>query len=231
MPRIGIVAALSFEARTLSPRKPVPGRPTPVAPGLDLVWSGMDPRAVERAAESLAGHGCGLLLGWGVAGALRPGVRRGDLVLPGTIIGADGRRHTPHATFAESFGALLPATLRRHGGPIAEARSPVGSPSEKRALGGRTGAAAVDMESAIIARVAARRGIRFHAVRVIIDEVGTALPSFVAEGGGPRRWLPAPLRRPADLPRLVPLVRGYLCARRSLRTAATALRQGSGRFT
>ncbi len=229
MPTVGIVSALSFEARTLSPKKLRRNRVIPLGPGLLLVWSGMNARATGEAAEILAAHGCDLLLSWGVAGALAPGLRRGDLVLPTHVLGADGTRHHPDYDFGKSFARLLPASVHRHRGPIAEADRPVADPSEKHALGGRTGAVAVDMESAAIARIALRHGIGFHAVRVIIDEVDTVLPSFVVDQNSPPprgawRILPAPLRRPGEIPQLLPLMRGYLAARRSLKTLAGVLR-------
>jgi len=228
MPTVGIVSALSFEARTLSPEKLRRNRIIPLGSGLLLVWSGMNVRATEKAAEILAAHGCDLLLSWGVAGALAPGLRRGDLVLPTHVLGAEGTRHHPDSRFGESFARLLPASVHRHRGPIAEADRPVADPSEKHALGGRTGAVAVDMESAAIARIALRHGIGFHAVRVIIDEVDTVLPSFVAADDSPRPrggrgLLPGPLRQPGGIPKLLPLMRGYLAARRSLKRLAGVL--------
>jgi nucleoside phosphorylase len=51
----------------------------------------------------------------------------------------------------------------------------VGDPREKRQLGERFGAIAVDMESASVAGFCAERGIPFACVRVISDEVDTAL--------------------------------------------------------
>jgi adenosylhomocysteine nucleosidase len=49
-------------------------------------------------------------------------------------------------------------------------------PCDKRALGAATGAAAVDMESHIVADLAARHGLPFAVLRVIADPVGRAIP-------------------------------------------------------
>jgi hypothetical protein len=62
-----------------------------------------------------------------------------------------------------------------HRGRILTARKIINDPEEKRTLGKRQEAAAVDMESAIIARHCTERGVPFGCVRVISDDVHTAL--------------------------------------------------------
>jgi nucleoside phosphorylase len=61
----------------------------------------------------------------------------------------------------------------------------------KRALRAETGALAVDMESHVAARVAARRGLPFAVVRVISDSADEALPPAAQIGmkpDGAWRW-------------------------------------------
>ncbi len=50
------------------------------------------------------------------------------------------------------------------------------SAAEKRALRERTGAAAVDMESAAVAEKAAQWGVPFHAIRAVSDAAGEDMP-------------------------------------------------------
>ena len=82
-------------------------------------------------------------------------------------------------------------------------------PAHKRALNAATGAAAVDMESHIVADLAARHGLPFAVVRVIADPVSRGLPRAALVGmrsdgttdvGACLRSL---VRDPAQLPALV----------------------------
>ena len=55
-------------------------------------------------------------------------------------------------------------------------------PCDKRALNAATGATAVDMESHVVADLAARHGLPFAAVRAIADPVGRAIPRAALVG-------------------------------------------------
>jgi hypothetical protein len=55
------------------------------------------------------------------------------------------------------------------------------SADEKKALGRKFTAAAVDMESAAIARVCAEHGIPFAAIRAISDTADEVLPEAIAK--------------------------------------------------
>jgi adenosylhomocysteine nucleosidase len=61
-------------------------------------------------------------------------------------------------------------------GPVVTVKNVLWRASEKRALGGVSGAVAVDMESAVVAKVAITAGIPFLVVRAISDRVGDDLP-------------------------------------------------------
>jgi adenosylhomocysteine nucleosidase len=71
----------------------------------------------------------------------------------------------------EKGGAGLPAP------DIAGAEAPVVDVASKRALFAETGAAAIDMESAIVARAARRHGLPFAILRVIVDPAHRPLPN------------------------------------------------------
>ena len=92
---------------------------------------------------------------------------------------------------------------------------------DKRALLRRTGAIAVDMESHVAARVAARHQLPFAAIRIISDTAGEALPpaalvGMASDGGMALGAVLISLaRRPAQLPALI----------RTGRNAGIALRE------
>jgi adenosylhomocysteine nucleosidase len=71
----------------------------------------------------------------------------------------------------ENGGVRLPAP------DIAGVDAPVVDVASKRSLFAKTGAAAVDMESAIVARAARRHGLPFAILRVIVDPAHRPLPN------------------------------------------------------
>jgi hypothetical protein len=105
------------------------------------------------------------------------------------------------------------------------------SPTEKRAAADATHAVAVDMESAAIAAVAARAGVPFVALRVVVDAVDDSLPAhaeqWIDERGNSRL---APALRAAASPRqwraLLTLANRYRAASRVLDKVARTLASG-----
>jgi len=81
--------------------------------------------------------------------------------------------------------------------------------ADKRALARRTGGVAVDMESHVAARVAARHGLPFGAIRVISDRLEDDLPPAALVGMRPDGGmaldavLASLARRPGQLPALI----------------------------
>jgi len=102
--------------------------------------------------------------------------------------------------------------------------------AEKHALADRTGGAAVDMETHIAARVAARHGLGFGAIRVISDRLEDDLPPAALVGmrpdGGmaPGAVLASLARRPGQLPTLIRTGRQAGRAFAGLAEAMAALR-------
>jgi adenosylhomocysteine nucleosidase len=157
--------------------------------------TGVGPAAAEAALDWLLGCSSprpSVVLSAGFSGALRPGLGGGDLLLAEAVCDADGCEWP-------TTWAAGPLPLRP--GRLLTTRALVGDPVEKRRLGERYRADAVDMEAAVIARRCDGAGVPFGCVRVISDDVDTALsPALldVLRGGrvGPGRLLAAVLRRP-----------------------------------
>jgi hypothetical protein len=94
--------------------------------------------------------------------------------------------------------------LALHRGRLLAVPHLVGDSEQKCLLGQKYDALAVDMETAMVARICSRYGVPFHCVRAISDEVDTALsPRLISllSGGGvsPLRLLVAL----ASCPRLI----------------------------
>ncbi len=117
---------------------------------------------------------------------------------------------------AGSCGALSPALARTGALVLPELVLPPAGPP--LALAHRTGAIAVDMESAIILAVARERGLAAIVVRGVSDTADQSLPPGLArlvDAGGqtrPARAAALVLRRPALLGQAWALRRGILLA-------------------
>jgi adenosylhomocysteine nucleosidase len=113
------------------------------------------------------------------------------------------------------------------GGVLLTSPQPIDAVADKAAAFRETGAAAVDMESAGVAEVAAAYGLPFIAVRVIVDTAADVLPRAVmaASRGGHvniPRLIGGLAAAPLDLIALMRLARAYRAATRSLAAAADA---------
>jgi adenosylhomocysteine nucleosidase len=96
------------------------------------------------------------------------------------------------------------------------------TPADKAAAFRDSGAAAVDMESAAVAEVAAHHRLPFIAVRVIVDTAADRLPRAVVNASGAGRLrigrlLAGLVVAPAEIAGLIRLTQRYRIAIRSLR--------------
>jgi adenosylhomocysteine nucleosidase len=169
--------------------------------------------------ERAIGDGGGGLLSFGLAGGLEPGLAPGAIIVGDVVIG-DTERFATHAAWTGHLRAMLPNSLER---PVAGSDRPLAGVPDKARLRASCGAAAVDMESHIAARAAARTGLPLAVLRVIADPAERALPAAalagLSEDGRPA--LSAVVRSLARNPRQFPLlVRVAADARRAIATLA-----------
>jgi adenosylhomocysteine nucleosidase len=124
-----------------------------------------------------------MVISTGVAGALAPNLRAGDLVIADRLL----MEQNPDSSF-EEVARLSPAierslhdVLGRAGlavstGALLTAGWLLAGAEAKRAAFGRTGAIAVDMESAALAVEVAGAGLPFVCVRAVMDEATDEIP-------------------------------------------------------
>jgi adenosylhomocysteine nucleosidase len=214
-----IVFALRREAmyfrRMRRQRRRFPAAPLPAAFHGDgartvlVVETGVGAAAMERAlAWLLSGppidglpYRPTVVVSAGFSGAVVSGLRVGDLIVANEVY--DGAGVCRPATWPRAAAAYRPYR-------ILTVPHIVGSPAEKRRLGERTGAAAVDMESAVVAQTCGGAAVPFGCLRAISDDVDTNLSEgllAVLQGGGvqPTRLIAAVLRRPALIAELMRL--------------------------
>jgi hopanoid-associated phosphorylase len=149
-------------------------------PGV-LVFARNARRELAAIAATAARQGYRGIISFGVAGGLAAHLRTGDWVVASSVVEAQG----PIPTDAGWSRRLLDALGDAHHSPILGVDTPVAEPETKRELHRTSGAAAVDMESHIVARLAAAHGLAFTALRVIVDPVERAIPSAALVGMGP----------------------------------------------
>lgn len=216
--RILILTAVELEAGHLARHlglDRVTGTPWPHFRGgvLELACVGVAGcRLGDRAAAFPAPD---VVVSAGACGALAPGLAAGALVVPAAVVDPAGARLET---------AELPGLPRE--GTLLTVREVVATAAAKARLWMETGALAVDMESAVIAEWARRRGVPVAAVRGVSDTAAEAVPpdlAAVVEPGGrvaTARALRAVLARPRAIADAMTLRRG---TERALRAVAAAL--------
>jgi adenosylhomocysteine nucleosidase len=209
--RIGVVVGLAAEAR-IARRL-----------GWLVAIGGGTASGAEAAANALVRQGCVGLISFGLAGGLDPALRPGALIVPSVVI-AGGKRYTGDPTLSCMLGGATPHLLLG-------ADAVVASVEEKCWQREQTGAAAVDLESGAVARVASTHSIPFAVLRAICDPADHALPPVALAAldthGGIRAWrvLASIAARPTQLPALLALAADAAAAKRSLTACVKQIAQ------
>jgi adenosylhomocysteine nucleosidase len=225
--RVGVVAALAAEARTLGSAVRRPDGLSSLSDGTLLAVSGMGSILASAAARRLVDAGALALLSFGFAGGLDPTLSAGSVVLPTEIISGDGARFLTVEEWREQLRLAIAKQRPVTTGKLLSSRQPIGSVADKARAFRETGAAAVDMESLAVAEVAAAHRVPFVAVRVIVDTAADALPRAImaASRGGQlniRRFIGGLAAAPLELIALISLSQRYRLATRSLSAVARA---------
>ncbi|MFQ5732533.1 MAG: 5'-methylthioadenosine nucleosidase [Planctomycetaceae bacterium] len=109
----------------------------------------------------------------GYSGALRDGTAVGDVVMADAVVDTHGRE------LRVDLNMSAEGQKRLHVGRFLTSDEMVRSVADKRALGEKHDAIAVDMESLPVAQVCRETGTRFLAVRAISDDLTADLPAEV----------------------------------------------------
>jgi adenosylhomocysteine nucleosidase len=193
--RIGVVVGLMAEARIAR----------------RLGWQ------IAVGGDAVAGlfdQGVRALVSLGLAGGLAPGLRPGTLIVPSEVI-VGTKRFATDSALSQLLGGTTGQVLLGGDAVIATA-------ADKQRLYQATGAAAVDLESADVARTATFHGVPFAVLRAICDPAERALPpaaltALDASGTiGTWRVLGSVAAHPSQLPALLALAMDAAAARRSL---------------
>ncbi len=197
------------------------------AAGFQVIVGAGDPLRTAALVEAAARQ-AKCLISFGIAGGLAPHLRPGDVILSTEVIG-DDRRWRPHQSFHDEMADLAPR-IGAIAGPVLGSRDIIATEEDKTRAWRDTGALAVDLESAIVARTAEAAGIPFLVLRTVADPSTRELPPAalipLAEDGTPAliRVLGEVLRRPRQIAALFGLARETRTALIALAGPARALR-------
>ena len=193
-------------------------------PGV-LVMCRSDREQLAAMAGSAVRQGYRGMISFGVAGGLADSLRPGDWVVASAVHESQSVRETDRAWSRK----LLRAIDGAHYAPILGVDTPVVEPAVKRELRRTSGAAACDMESHVVSRLAEAHGLAFAALRVIVDPAQRTVPRAALASMGPdgRTDIPALLRdlvtRPSQLIQLARLSLDALTARTELQRVRNLL--------
>ena len=223
---MGVVAALSSEARALGPSMWRGGTPPlselALGNGYLLALSGIGRAAAAAAAQSLVDAGVSALMTFGLAGGLDPALKSGSVVIPCELLSTEGTRYAACRAWRERVAAAVSPVCAVTEGNLLTSTHAIDTPADKAAAFRNSGAAAVDMESAAVAEIAAKHNLPVIAVRVIVDTAADMLPhAVVAASRAGRvqyaRLIGALILAPREFGALIRLAQRYRIAMRSLR--------------
>jgi adenosylhomocysteine nucleosidase len=168
---------------------------------LALVATGIGMRrsreATRRALNTV--RNADLVIITGVAGALAPGLRAGQLVLADKVMTRQPESmrpehilEAPRDWFGVFAAALDAAGIGFASGPLLTVQRPLSTAADKRLAAEQSGAIAVDMESAAIALEVSAHGLPFVCMRTILDTAEQDVAgAALADEEGHVRPLPA----------------------------------------
>jgi len=200
--KIGFVVGLSAEAKLLRRF------------GVQVGIGGGFPAGAARAAEKLVADGAAALVSFGLAGGLNPALQPGAVLVPQSVID-DGDTYLCDSTLVEWLSGSNVKFMM-------SAKQVAETESDKAALFERTKAAAIDLESGAVARVAAARNIPFAVLRAVADPAQRNLPpaALIALNGageiGFLSVLGSVFKNPAQIPALIALAQDAAKARGAL---------------
>jgi len=209
---LGIVTALEVERRWIGPTNEA----------VDIEVGGMGRIRAETAATRLLERGASALVSWGISGGLDPSLEPGTVMVPEAVVATgEGLLQTDSGwrkRLVAEIGNSIPTSMER----MVHAEEVVRSRGLKRELRERWKAAAVDMESAGVGRVATDAGIPWLVVRAVGDTADHELPKVVTKVSDVRGRLRIEavlglVFRPRLWPKLIALGLANAAAGRSMR--------------
>jgi adenosylhomocysteine nucleosidase len=180
-----------------------------IAAGADVVTvvGGSSGHLRERLESALAGARG--VISIGIAGALSPQLRPGDLVVAAAIL-AGGKRFPADGEWSARLVTRLPGSMLAL---IAGTNELIATAAQKARMFDATGAQAADMESHIAAEVAQSLGLPFAGLRIVADAATSDLPACASVALTPEgkvnlaAVLGSVVKGPGQIPQIVRMAR------------------------
>lgn len=166
------------------------------------------------------------LVSFGIAGGLSSDLTCGQIVIASDVWSRQGIIPA-HRPWVEHLSAILPGSVV---GRIVGQDTIAASVDDKQALAMSSHGLAIDMESHVVARLAASYGLPFAVIRAVSDGAASSLPHAAQVGMTPSGGVDfgAVFRsialKPSQLPKLVNVARDARKATQALVVAADRLR-------
>lgn len=173
--KIALICGVAFEKKTA---EAVIRREK--AERLTVFNAGMGAGRAREVVRKAADAGAVAIVSYGVCGGLDSGFVAGDIVMPKTVLSKDTSIKVDAAWHARLVD-ILSVQYEPRIVPLYTADKVITEVAEKAELFEKTGAGAVDMESAIIAKLADEAGLPFIAVRVVHDSAAQRIPPAFAQ--------------------------------------------------
>jgi hopanoid-associated phosphorylase len=165
---IGVVTGMASEAKILR------------GLGVMAISAGGYPEATINGIQRLIDQGATRLISFGIAGALDPALKAGDLILASAVYLPDGQRQPTDQAWLAHLAQTLPQARIAE---VATCSSILDTARDKAILHYDSGGAAcVDQESHWVADAALEHRIPFVVIRAIADRAGDNLPRAVLVG-------------------------------------------------
>lgn len=226
----GIVVALPEELATLTNRKLERGKCFSLSDEVLVVYAGAGPNNAANAARLLLAKGADRLISWGCAAALAPQLRSGQLVIADRIF-FDQQIYEADKCWSDKVISRLGEKLAVGNGNLVTETRIVALSEDKQAIHRKTGAAALDMESGAIAKVASESNLPCLVLRAIADPVTLDLPPAVSQAMNEQgqvelgKLLRHLALHPWEVPGLIKLGLHFRAAQKTLKTIAKHLNE------
>ena len=228
-PTVGIVVALPEELATLTKIKLLQGECISLNARVFVIYAGAGPLNAAKAAHTLVGKGVSCLISWGCAAALSEDLKPGDLVLPSRVLSEQGESLSTDKLGLQKLQSLLPVNLTVNVGVLQESSCIIADSEQKYRLHGKTGAVALDMESAAVIKVAQMANLPCSVVRAVADPVSMDLPVAVGQALNAQgqielgKLLGYLLTHPWQIPALIKLGLHFRAAQKTLKVVGSKL--------
>ena len=224
---IGIISALSAEARSLVDKTIPVNTPVQVNEHAIAIICGMGEKNASAATQELIKKEVSALVSWGTAGALTENIHAGDLLLADSVISIDGNKYSFDTEWNNRIAnELCNTSLKIRHGMIAHTQEVLATTEDKRSLHEKTNALAVDMESIAIAQLANDALLPCVSVRAIVDLASQCIPETIIKNtdifGRPALFpiFSSLIKKPGLITELIKLGIGMRAATRTLNTVA-----------